>query len=953
MSDWRTVLVSDIVGSTTLHDRHGDAAMAELWVSHDRGARDLIRRWRGLEIGRSDGIIAMFDGNAEALGFAHDYHCLLAALPVPARARVGIHAGPVELRENAAEDRALGAPRYEVDALVLPLAVRVMGLAAGGQTLLTAAALPRDGNGYVALFPLGHWRLRGAREPLELFDHVPRDGHPRWPGDAAAGHRVVQREGQWWPVADLPHRLPVEHDRFVGRGGLLAKLRQRFDEARLVTLTGPGGVGKTRLACRHARLSLAAYPGGAWFCDLANAGDGPSVLQAVAAGLDLSIGARAEAPEAIGDSLAARGACLLVVDNAEQVRDAVAELLPRWLAQAPRLHVLVTSRLALHLPGEWLVDVPPLPQADATALFADRARAAGAALGGAASDLAIAELVVLVDGLPLALELAAARTRAMPPAQIVRRLASGRQTLSHPAQGGGRHDALRATIDWSWRLLTPQEQKALAQCSVFGGGFELDAANGVLAWPAGVDAAAILQRLVDHSLLRVDANGRYRLLRLVREFAAERLHARVGASDLAARHMRWFASLPEAAVEDDGAAVELEDLVEACRHAVHRREAKVALDALALAAARLQVVGPVRRVLTLAAEVQPLIEAVEAEGQVAGHSLRAELDRATGNAWAALGQPDDAARDYARGLGAAMKAGLSRPAARLLCASADLALRQGHADRAREYLDQATGLAAREPAADLSCTLANLAGQIAMAAGRWTDAGASFARALVGAKDAGLRRWEGGLHGNLGLVHYQLGQVEQAVRHFESALDVASAIGDRQWAANARCNLGLVWLEQDEAEKARVHLETALGDARAMGQRLLEATVCCNLGLLELRQARLCEAQTALESAAALADAMEAPGLHAQARRALARALAGQGQTAQALRQSLHAAELAERAGDGAELARIVAERSALQRGLGDDSAADRDAVEAAGLAQRAGDAALEAEVQRLVAGFR
>jgi class 3 adenylate cyclase len=291
MSDTFALLLTDIVDSTRLNDELGDAVMAPLWAAHDSAARELVRAWRGREIGRSDGFLLLFEQAADALGFALAYHRRLATLEVPLRSRVGLHVGPVTLRLNAQADQAQGATPFEVDGIALPVAARVMAAAAAGQTLLSAAAVQALGPGPQALLSHGHWRLKGVSEPVELFE-VGDPGAPfAPPEDSAKAYRVVQVGGTWMPVRELPNSLPAERDSFVGRQDALQALARCFDDGtRLVTLLGIGGIGKTRLALRHARGWLGDYPGGAWFCDLSAARSVDGIVHAVAQGLEVPLG---------------------------------------------------------------------------------------------------------------------------------------------------------------------------------------------------------------------------------------------------------------------------------------------------------------------------------------------------------------------------------------------------------------------------------------------------------------------------------------------------------------------------------------------------------------------------------------------------------------------------------------------------------------------------------------
>ena len=199
MTEPRALLQTDIVESTRRQEQLGDAAMSAVWTAYERVSRDVLRRWRGREIDKSDGFLLMFADVADAVGFALDYHRALAALNTPLLARVGVHVGPVTLRENPAADVGLGAKPLELDGLAKPLTARVMSLARGGQTLLTAAARAALGPTATRLVSHGHWRMRGLAEPIELFEIGAPDAPFTPPSEADKVYRVVRRDNLWLP----------------------------------------------------------------------------------------------------------------------------------------------------------------------------------------------------------------------------------------------------------------------------------------------------------------------------------------------------------------------------------------------------------------------------------------------------------------------------------------------------------------------------------------------------------------------------------------------------------------------------------------------------------------------------------------------------------------------------------------------------------------------------------
>jgi class 3 adenylate cyclase len=234
VTEAHALLLTDLVDSTQLAERLGDARMAAVWAAHDRTARDLLPPHRGREIDKTDGFLLLFEGASDAVSYALAYHRALrdlsARLDVPLAARAGLHVGPVVLRENAPEDVARGAKPLEVEGVAKPVAARIMGLAVGGQTLLSDAARASLGEVSHRLESHGHWRMKGVAEPVELFE-VGDDRAPFTPPpDAAKVYRVVRHGELWLPVKQVKHSLPTERDAFVGRDADLQDLARRLDD---------------------------------------------------------------------------------------------------------------------------------------------------------------------------------------------------------------------------------------------------------------------------------------------------------------------------------------------------------------------------------------------------------------------------------------------------------------------------------------------------------------------------------------------------------------------------------------------------------------------------------------------------------------------------------------------------------------------------------------------------
>ena len=558
MNETAALLITDLVGSTALADSLGDAAAAALWRDHDRLARDLLRAWRGREIDKSDGLLVMFNSVADAVGCALAYHRALATLPGALAARAGVHVGPVMLRENSPADIALGAKPLELDGVAKPIAARVMALACGGQTLLSADARQALGHTEARLQSRGHWQFKGIAEPMELFEVADTEARLPAPSDGDKGWRVVRDGARWLPARQIPNNLPRPLTSFVGRERECAEVGALLAERRLVTLCGTGGLGKTRLSIEVARAALHDFADGVWFVELAPLLDPAVVPQAVATAL----GVREEAGGTVREALAAFVAgrrMLLVLDNCEHVVAASAELVEQLLRAGAGLKVLASSREPLRVAGETVHPVAALALPDAAEarnatallrfesvrLFVERAALVCPGFAPTPGNaVALVSICRRLEGIALAIELAAARAGALPVETIAARLDEHFHLLGRGPRGAPqRQQTLRALIDWSFELLEPSERALLARLSVFAGGWTLESAEAVCAGDA-VDASAVVEgltALVDKSLVAFDAaSARYRILETVRHYARDRLQERAESAQVRARHFAHF-----------------------------------------------------------------------------------------------------------------------------------------------------------------------------------------------------------------------------------------------------------------------------------------------------------------------------------------------------------------------------------------------------------------------------
>jgi predicted ATPase/class 3 adenylate cyclase len=498
-----TFLFTDIEGSTRLLHEHGDR-YAELLSAHRRALRDAFAQHGGVEVDtQGDAFFVAFERASDAIGAASDGQAALGEGPISVR--MGLHTGePIVTDEGY-----VGIDVHR--------AARIAAAAHGGQVVLSQAT--RDLVAGEAVRDLGEHRLKDLSAPERLFQL----------GDAEFPRLKTLYQTN----------LPVPTTPFLGRkrelDEVVGLLRRR--DVRLLTLTGPGGTGKTRLALQAAAEVADDLPDGVWWISLAPLRDPALALDAIAKALEVRERPGCAIEETLVDALAAKRA-LLLIDNAEH-------LLPQVATDIARLHrsvgpsLLVTSRERLQLDGEHTWSVPSLDDRDGTALFTARARALRPAF---TETPATAELCVRLDNLPLALELAAARVPIFSPEQLLERLGRGVE-LRGGRDADPRQQTLDATIRWSYDLLAPAERRLFARLAVFAGGCTYEAAQAV-----GDADADTLQSLIDKSLIRSrEATGgeRYWMLETIREFAAAELQASGEAEALRRRHAEFFTAFAE------------------------------------------------------------------------------------------------------------------------------------------------------------------------------------------------------------------------------------------------------------------------------------------------------------------------------------------------------------------------------------------------------------------------
>ncbi len=652
--------------------------------------------------------------------------------------------------------------------------------------------------------------------------------------------------------------LGAERSPIVGRDPLLARLHGRFGAgARLVTLVGLGGVGKTRVAQVYGRSQVGRWPGGVWFCDLSEARSTADVWHTLAAA---PVSLRTERCE---QDLSRRRATLLVLDNFEQVVDCAPATVGRWLADHPDLGFLVTSRRPLAIPEEHLVEVPPLAREDAVELLVGRAATLG--VDWAAWRVPALEAIVdRLDRLPLALELAAARARSMDPDELLERLGE-RFLLAAPRASGrpSRQHSLDRTIRWSWELLDPWERAALAQLSVFRGGFSLGSAEAVLDLLDGPGAPwlpDVVAALRDHSLIHRDARqGAWlALYDSVRQFAAARLAEEPelgGSSDPSLRHAEHFAGWgtdeglgalvgPRGARRRQALAANLDNLRAAFEWG--RRSGRTDL-ASGSALAEMEVLltqGPFEQAADLANSALDL-EALDPR-------RRTRLLRSRGRALELAGRASSASAVLSEALHSARATGQRREEGLVLLNRGVLARADGRLDAAVDDFS-----AAREVFGELGDrsrqALARLAvGNVERERGRVPEAREQYRAAQLLARESGDRRAEGAAHAALAQVEWTRGAHSRARRHFESASARHREVADRHSEAVLQGNFGVFLMELEEVAGARTKLEQAVASLDSSQSPAALGAFLGALGELHAREGRTDDASEAVERGEAL-----------------------------------------------------------------------------------------------------
>lgn len=815
-----TFLFADVERSTELALRLGDRCYAEVLAEYQQLIRGLLCARGGREISAEGDSIAMVFGDArEAVLAAVDAQRAISDHRWPAeaqvRARMGLHTGhPI----------VLAGGYFGLD---MHRAARICSAGHGGQILLSAATyhLVERAVQTLRVQDLGAHSLKDLDQPEKIFQIVAPDGLDEFP-----------------PLRSLsirPNNLPLELTSFIGRERETAEIKRTLAKSRMVTLVGGGGSGKTRLALHVAAELVDAYPDGTWLVEFGSLGDASLVPHTVAVALRVREEPETPLTASITTALR-RKSLLLVLDNCEHVITDVSALADLMLKTCAGLRILATSRQALAVPGEtlWLVPSLSMPERqrapvsaeqlvnfDAVRLFLERAASMQPGLAMTpASSAAIVEVCRHLDGIPLAIEFAAARTKVLSVEQIAARLDDRFRLLTGGARTAPpRHRTLQGAMDWSYDLLSVKEQLLLRRLSVFAGGWTLEAAEEVCAGET-LQADAVLDmltQLVDKSLVLVEtriSDPRYRLLESVRQYAQGKLAGSGEAGEVRRRHAAWFMTLAEhAGPELSGAnqaawqerlEVDLDNFRAAMQWSLEDPET----DAGVRIAGALHWFWYVRGYFS---EGVKWLETALAATNRASEAARARALQAAGSLMLSMRRYDRAAAFAAESRAVFEKANDPRGVALACTLSGYVALDRGDYVAARLHLDEALGLA-REQADMLSIkTALNHLGELERCRGDYGAARRFYEEGLAVARAQTETRGVAGLLANLGFVASHEGDYDRAAALFSEALQICRALRHRLIIVALFIGLARVAVALSEQERAARLLgaaEVVLGD---------------------------------------------------------------------------------------------------------------------------------------------
>lgn len=802
-----TFLFTDIEGSTRLWERYPDQ-MGEALHRHMQLLRQSIECYQGHVFKTvGDAVYAVFeDGNAALRAALAGQRALHAEAWVgidELRVRMGLHCGPAEQRDG------------DYFGPTLSRAARLCAAGHGGQILLSASLYAQVAP---ALLPplelrdMGQHLLKGLEEPEQIFQLI----------DPALPSEFPPLETTTPAMSPLPPQATP----LIGREGEIAQLCQQLQgpAVRLLTLTGPGGTGKTRLSIQVAHESLAFFKGGVYFVPLASLHDPALLLDVIAQALKIKEGGQLSLLEQVQAHLQKALPQLLLIDNFEQLLPA-ASLLSTLLVACPTLKILVTSRTLLRLYGEQEYPVPPLPDPSAISLFVARARSVQPHFALTEQNReAITQICARLDGLPLAIELAAVRIKLLSPQAILERLGSRLRLLTGGARDlPARQRTLRGAIEWGYELLPPEERCLFWRLAIFSGSFSLGAAEAICSEVGNnwVDVFEGISLLLDKSLLRsveqADPSGerRFEMLETIREYALERLVESGEEAALLEQHALYFLAWSEQAAP-----------------ALQRAEQMEWLE-------------------RLEAEHDNLRAALEWILRAQRGEEATRFGIALALFWELHSHLSEGRRWMARLLPLSESSPLPQQAQLLRRASA-LANLQCDYEAAVTLLARSLVLyRTLEDRRGIARALVDL-GVVASTRGDEQQARDHFEESLALFRALGDEPGIAMVLNSLGWLHYSQGETEQALLRFEESLQLRRALGERRAIVNSLISLGWILHSQRQLGAGRARFEESLDQARRLGDKSLIASALGGLALIAGTEEAVEEAQRLYEESLAL-----------------------------------------------------------------------------------------------------
>jgi len=874
-----TLVFTDIEGSSALWENYGED-FAPVLNLHQEIFRRSIALFNGYEVKtEGDAFMVAFAKPHQAVRFCMSVQTQLERAPWPhrllgdqtyetrnqclapirgLRVRMGAHTGPVSTHRDPTTGR------MDYFGPSVNRAARVSDAAHGGQVILSRATwgLVKDELQEAKTRSFGEFQLKGMRNKEELIQVLPLELAER----DFEGVRTKQVE-----QTNLSGRL----NDFIGRDAEQDHIIDALQSTQgFVTLLGAGGTGKTRLSQEIGKQTLGLWPGGVWFVDLSESHTASDMYKKIAQTFRTNVYA-GEENQIIGDAIRGKGECLVILDNVEQLVDSLASNMHRWMKHAQGARFLLTSRERVKIEGEHICYLQPLPKEDAVLLFERRAKRFRPGFEITDQNRAAVESIVeKLDCVSLAVELAAARIRVMSPAKIAERLGQRFKFLQNPQQEVSERQAtLSGVIDWSWKLLSPWEKMALAQCSIFAGTFTLEAAEEMIdvsAWPEAPWSLDIFQELQDKSLIFMErsstGDNRFFMFESVRLFAMNKL-AETGAivdaqgisqtderafNDLARRFVTYFSRYGqeewlerlnhnESEIKLLRLADEMANLVTALNRAIVSEHLDLATKTFMAAAQVQKTQGNPEQIIELAQLIlrQPCLSPM--------NRLRVQLARI--EALRLTGQVSRASIAASWLLALAEESGEPKLYANCLIEAARLRMEEGQQKVAEAYLERARRIFANIGSPEGCARVLTMLGEALIQHGEYQSASANLQRALYTHRENSNRMGQADVILQMAILATREKRYAQTHAYLDQAEELYELANHRQGKMAALFARGELYYEEERRESAQEILEEALRYAKELKAPHWEASILGTLGAVYLSNKDLSGARHRLEKA--------------------------------------------------------------------------------------------------------